>query len=520
MKLKLLTLAAAIALAISPAAGAVMTDGGRVQGVRDGEITVYKAIPYAAPPVGALRWKPPQPALPWSGTRKADAFAPACMQSGVSMPGETPPRTSEDCLYLNIWTPAHGAHAHLPIIVWIHGGGFTNGFAGMPLYWGDRLARKGVIVVTFGYRLGALGFLALPALTAESPAHSSGNYGLQDQIAALRWVQKNISAFGGDPSRVTIAGQSAGGDCVSILMASPAARGLFARVIGESGGLFEPTNLATDYLLPQAEAEGQKYAATLGTTDLAQLRALPASDFVKPGANRVAHPVLEPIVMPRSPYEVFARGEQNDVPILVGSNEEEARSLVTDLAGVTAANFNDGIAKAWGALPPQLLAAYPHATDAEAKQARLDFERDLRFGWDMWAWARLEAMKGKNSVHYYRFTHRPPFPADSVYANWGASHFAELWYVFDHLDQEPWHWTDADRQLADTISSYWVNFARSGDPNAPGLPSWPAFTATLPQTLLLDEPITISNDVPDLKTLTVFDAVYTGARGAPFGETR
>ena len=518
MKLRRLTIAAALALLTQSATGAVITDAGRVEGVSADGLTVYKGIPYAAPPMGALRWRPPQPAAPWTDTRKADAFAPACTQSGVSMPGETPPPTSEDCLYLNIWTPAHRADARLPVIVWIHGGGFANGWAGMPLYWGDKLARKGAVVVTVGYRLGALGFLALPALTAESSAHSSGNYGLEDQIAALRWVQKNIRAFGGDPDRVTIAGQSAGGDCVSILMASPAARGLFARAIGESGGLFEPTELAADYALPKAEAEGQSYAATLGATDLAQLRALPASDFIKPGANRVAHPVLEPIVMPRSPYEAFARGEQNDVPILVGSNAEEARSLVTDLASVNSANFDNGIAKAWGALPPQLLAAYPHATDAEAKQARLDFERDLRFGWDMWAWARLEAMKGKSSVHYYRFTHRPPFPADSVYANWGASHFAELWFVFDHLDQERWHWTADDRKLADTISSYWVNFARSGDPNAPGLPSWPAFTATRQQTLLLDEPITVSG-VPDLKTLSVFDAVYTGARGAPFGET-
>jgi para-nitrobenzyl esterase len=517
-------LAIAATIAASVLAGlahadTVVTDIGRVSGTHADGVAVYKGIPFARPPVGELRWRAPEPATPWTGVLKATRFASACMQTGVSMPGETPPQTSEDCLYLNIWTPAHRDDAYLPVIVWIYGGGFSNGSASMPLYWGDKLARKGVVVVTFGYRVGPFGFLALPALSQESPDHSSGNYGLEDQIAALRWVQKNIHAFGGDPERVTIAGQSAGGDCVSILMASPLARGLFQRAIAESGGLFEPLELAPNYLLVNAEHEGEAYEASLGAKGLAEMRALPASALLGKDAGGVSHPVLEPHVLPRSPYDVFARGEQNDVPVLVGSNAEEARSLVTDLASVKAATFADDIAKHWGRfhLPPQLLDAYPHATDADAKQARLDFERDLRFGWDMWAWARLEAMKGHNAVYYYRFAHRPPFPQDSIYAGWGASHFAELWYVFDHLAQERWHWSAADGNLADTISSYWVNFARSGDPNGPGLPSWPAFTATKQSTLILDDPIE-TGDVPERKTLEVFDAVYSGVRHAPFGE--
>ena len=263
----------AITLAQSPN---IATESGAISGVSDGGLNVYKGVPFAAPPVGDLRWRPPVAVAPWTGTRKGDAFAPACMQTGVSMPGETPPAVSEDCLYLNIWTPAKtkttAAQERLPVIVWIYGGGFINGSASMPLYWGDRLAHKSVIVVTIAYRLGPLGFLAHPDLTRESPHHSSGNYGLMDQIAALEWIQRNIAAFGGDPKNVTIAGQSSGGMSVSILMASPRAKGLFQRAIGESGGLFEPLQLAPKYLLANAERDGEKFAASLNAPSLQDLR--------------------------------------------------------------------------------------------------------------------------------------------------------------------------------------------------------------------------------------------------------
>jgi para-nitrobenzyl esterase len=506
---------AALTLSAAPAsADTTRTDDGLVQGVEADGIVVYKAIPFAAAPVGALRWRQPQPAQPWSGVRRADNFAPACMQSGVSMPGEVPPKVSEDCLYLNVWTP--NDHALHPVIVWIYGGGFFNGSASMPLYWGDALARKGAVVVTFGYRVGPFGFLAHPALTRESPFHSSGNYGLMDQIAALAWVQRNIAAFGGDPTHVTIAGQSAGAACVSILMASPLATGLFQRAIAESGGMFEPMKLAPDYLLPDAEHEGEVYASSVGANSLAALRALPAEALLKGKAGEISHPVIEPHVLPLSPYEAFAAGRQNDVPILVGSNADEARSLITDLDTVKAATFSAGIAKRWGQLPPQLLAAYPYVTDDDARRARLAFERDLRFGWDDWAWARLQAMHGRNAVYYYRFAHTPPFPKGSVYEGWGPSHFAELWYTFDHLDQEPWAWTAADRRLADSMSAYWVNFATSGNPNGAGLPAWPEFTTAQNRSLTFDDAI-VAGEVPNLDTLRVFDAVYAQVRGAPFG---
>jgi para-nitrobenzyl esterase len=490
-----------------------LTESGTVTGVRESGLNVYKGVPFAASPVGDLRWRPPTHVAPWTGTRKTDAFAPACMQTGVSMPGETPPAVSEDCLYLNIWTPAKSAREHLPVIVWIYGGGYINGSASMPLYWGDRLAHKGVIVVTIAYRLGPLGFLAHPELTSESPHHSSGNYGLMDQIAALQWIQRNIAAFGGDPKNVTIAGQSSGAISVSILMASPLARNLFQRAIGESGGLFEPLQLAPKFLLANAEHDGEKYAASLGATSLQQLRLLPANRLTG-NAGGISHPVIEPYVLPLSPYEAFTSGQQNDVPLLVGSNAEEARALI-DVTHETAALFDSDMEHSVGQLPPPLLAAYPHATNEEAKQARLGLERDLRFGWDMWAWARLQAATGQNSVYYYSFRQQPPFPAGSVYEGWGASHFAELWYVFDHLDQEPWRWSTADRKVAEEISSYWVNFAKSGNPNGPDLPQWPVFTTAQSKVQYLGDPITVGG-VANISGLLVFDAVYATVRGKPF----
>lgn len=494
-------------------AAPVLIESGAVQGVRMAGLTVYRGVAYATPPLGELRWREPQRLRPWSGVRKADKFAPACMQAGVSMPGETPPPVSEDCLYLNIWTPATSADERLPVIVWLHGGGYINGSASMPLYRGDRLAHKGVIVVSVAYRLGPLGFLVLPELTHESPHHSSGNYGLLDQIAALEWVQRNIAAFGGDPKRVTIAGQSSGSISVSILMASPLARGLFQRAIGESGGLFEPLQLAPKYLLANAEKDGEKFAASLGAASLKKLRQLPASQFTgNPGG--IVHPVIGPYLIPLAPYEVFVSGQQNDVPLLVGSNAQEARAIV-DVTHVTTATFLSDIEQSFGPLPTPLIAAYPHTTDEEARKARLDFERDLRFGWDMWTWARLQAKTGRSPVYYYSFRQQPPFPTGSVYEGWGASHFAELWYVFDHLDQEPWRWTAADRRVAEEISTYWANFARSGNPNGPGVPPWPAFTNDEGKVQYLGEPIT-TGGVAAMDSLKVFDAVYSELRRKPF----
>ncbi len=288
---------------------------------------------------------------------------------------------------------------------------------------------------------------------------------------------------------------------------------MFQRAIGESGGLFEPLQLAPKYLLGNAERDGEKYAASLGAASLKDLRRLPATELTG-NAGGIVHPVIEPYVLPLSPYEAFASGLQNDVPLLIGSNADEARAIV-DVTHDTAATFDSDLERSVGKLPAALVAAYPHATDEEARQAQLGLERDLRFGWDMWAWARLQAGTGKSPVFYYSFRQPPPFPAGSVYAGWGASHFAELWYVFDHLDQSPWNWTAADRKLAEEISNYWVNFARSGDPNGRGLPSWPAFNNAGSKVRYLGDPIIVGG-VASIHGLSAFDAVYSTVRGKPF----
>jgi para-nitrobenzyl esterase len=511
-------LAAILAAAPIPAlAATAQTEAGRVRSAEAHGLDVYEGVPFAAPPVGPLRWREPQPAPPWTGVRDATAFAPACAQIGVSMPGEPDPKTAEDCLYLNIWAPAKRPARKLPVMVFIHGGGYTNGATSLPLYWGDRLAKRGVVVVTLAYRLGVLGYLAHPELTAESPHRSSGNYGLMDQVAALAWVKRNIGAFGGDPGRVTIFGQSAGAMSVSMLMASPLAQGLFQGAIGESGGLFEPLQLAPSYSLPVAERDGESYAKSVGATSLADLRRLPVGKLLQGEAAKIAHPVIEPYALPASPYDAFVSGKQAHVPVLVGWNAEEPRSLI-DLSAVRAATFAEDIHKAFGPLPSAMTDAYPHADDAQAVQARVAFERDLRFAWDDWAWARLQARAGA-PVYAYRFEKHPPFPAGSVRADWGASHFAELWYVFDHLDQETWAWTPGDRRLADAMAGYWVSFAKRGDPNGGGRAVWPRFQANDGLVLRLSDPIA-AGPPPELSTLKIFDGVYAQLRGAPFGSPK
>ena len=429
------------------------------------------------------------------------------------MPGEAPPRSSEDCLYLNIWSPARKTSERLPVLVWIHGGGYTNGSASMPLYWGDEFARRGIVVASIAYRLGPLGFLAHAELTAESGHETSGSYGLRDQLAALEWVQRNIAAFGGDPGRVTIAGQSAGAMAVSILMSSPRAKGLFHGAIGQSGGLFEPLQLAPQYLLANAEKDGEAYVRSLHADSIADLRRRPAKELLTGAAERVNHAVIEPTVLPVAPYEAFVSGSYNQVPILVGFNADEARAIV-DVSHTQAATFVADIVRSFGTLPRELIEAYPHGTDVQARQARLDFERDLRFGWDMWTWARLQSAHGR--AYFYRFEQSPPFPDGSVRHGWGASHFAELWYVFDHLHQEDWKWTAADRKVAALMASYWVGFVKSGNPNGEGLPRWPTFDTGNAMHFSDGAHVGV---LPGTDKLQVYDAVYGKLRGPPVTTT-
>ncbi len=513
MKVAWITLVTALLTGLlSVPAAALEIEGGSVEGSHENGTVIYRGIPYAAPPVGDLRWRPPAPVVAWEGTRQTTEFAPACMQNGVSMPGEAPPSTGEDCLYLNIWRP-DSAETSLPVFVWIHGGGWTNGATSMPLYWGDRLAQRGIIVVTIAYRLGAFGFLAHPELTAESGGRTSGNCGLMDQIAALEWVKRNIASFGGDPSRVTIGGQSAGSMSVSILMASPLAAGLFHGAIGQSGGFFEPVQLAPHYLLGNAERDGEAFAASAGAHSIAELRRLPAEAILAADASRIAHPVLDGHVLAATPFEVFAAGKQAHVPLLIGSNAEEARAF-TDPSGIDAGNFHESIASAFGPLPPDLIAPYPVQTTAQARESRIAFETDLRFGWNMSAWARLHAETGESSVYLYRFERQPPFPAASPYAGWGAAHFAELWYMFDHLGQADWQWQDADHALAETMANYWTSFIKTGNPNDSRTIQWPAFAAKTQELLILDGAVhTGVQDRP--AAMAAFDAVYGALRGSP-----
>jgi para-nitrobenzyl esterase len=406
-----------LAFSISQASAApTRVDAGLLDGVRDGDLAIYKGIPFAAPPTGELRWREPQPVAAWNGIRAADKFAPVCMQSGSSVPGQPVEPDSEDCLYLNIWAPANAAN--LPVMVWIPGGGFTQESGSIPLYWGDTLAKKGVIVVTINYRVGVFGFFAHPELTMESAHHASGNYGLLDQIAALKWVRRNIAAFGGDPSRVTIWGQSAGSMSVDLLTASPLAHGLFQRAIGESGGFFIPpaaSPIKDSFYLPGNERLGEKMGTALGANSISALRQVTADKILKAANGAANHPIIDGYVLPKEPYDIFTAAQQNDVPILIGSNADEGRPMIQGLT-VKAATFAADIRPMFGPLPDDFLNVYPHATDAEARDARADVERDVRFGWDVWSWARMQAKTGSGKVFYYYFAHVPPYPASSPFA--------------------------------------------------------------------------------------------------------
>ncbi len=501
-----------------PAAAQVLTasvTGGQVQGVLAGGIVSFKGIPFAAPPLGALRWRAPQPVRPWQGVKHADHFGPSCMQDpNFAQLFGAPRAIGEDCLYLNVWTPAHSPRERLPVMVWIYGGGFVGGMTSIPAYDGTQFAKKGVVLVSIAYRLGVFGFLADPELSAESPRHVSGNYGLLDMIAALRWVRANIARFGGDPSRVTIFGESAGGIAVSMLAASPAARGLFQRAISESGGSMAPPRLANESgenvrTLAWAEAAGRRFLGKLGVGDIAAARALPAEAIQKalgPGLQGGFWPVLDGKVLPGDEYELYREGRFNDTPVLVGTNADEGRLFVP--AGMTPARLEAQVRAGFGKDARAVLAAYPHATDAEAEQSARDLMRDSTFAWGTWAWALLQSEKGKGRAYLYYFDRRSP------QSPLGPTHAAEIGYVFGNLvgpgggpsglrgPPEP-----ADIALSELIQSYWVSFAKTGDPNGPGLPAWPAFTASSQQAMYLDEHAG-AHAVPNLRQLRTLDGYF------------
>ena len=465
----------------------VQLDSGRIEGrqVRVNGIGLreFQGIPYAAPPVGALRWRPPQPAPAWTDVLKTQRFGPRCMQRALY--GDMVFRSdgmSEDCLYLNVWAPPAQAHAKLPVLVYFYGGGFVAGDGSEPRYDGAAMASKGIVAVTVNYRLGVFGFFALPALAAESPQHAAGNYGLLDQVAALRWVRANIARFGGDPAQVTIAGESAGSIAVNALMASPLSRHLFARAIGESGALIAPIAPLT---LAQMEAQGEAFAAKAGAPTLAALRAMPAATLLAATQGQGyadASTDLDGLFLREPPAATFARGAQARVPVLLGSNSQEGS--YTQILGDNApspAHYRAALEKLFGTQADRALALYPGGNEDEVKRSATALASDIFIAHTTWRWMDLQRRTGHAPVYFYYFDRPRPAkrtPAPGERPDAGAVHSGEIEYALGNLDGNPvYAWTAADRATSKAMQGYFAQFIKTGNPNAPGLPDWPAVRA-------------------------------------------
>jgi para-nitrobenzyl esterase len=464
------------------AADQVATDKGAVEGTAsaDSKIRIFKGIPFAAPPVGALRWKAPQPAASWTGVRKAVEFGSRCMQGHIYNDMIfRDPGPSEDCLNLNVWTPAASAQEKLPVMVWIYGGGYGAGAASEPRQDGENLARKGVVVVSMNYRLGVFGFFVHPELAKESSHGSSGNYGLLDQMAALQWVHANIAAFGGDPANVTIFGESAGSFSVSAQMASPLAQGLFQRAIGESGAFFSTTLDLKP--LAKAEEDDAKFAQAVGAPTLDALRAKPADELLKEALKQRGDgirfaPDVDGWFFPQTPYAIYAAGNQSHVPLLAGWNADEGtfRAIFKN-DPPTAANFVSRAKTLYGDKADAFLKLYPAADDEQAKRSAGDLAGDQFIAFSTWKWLEMQAATGKSPEYRYEFDDAPPAPVGGVAR--GAYHSAEIEFVFGVLASKDLPWRPEDFKLSEMMSTYWSNFAKTGDPNGPGLPKWPVYNA-------------------------------------------
>ncbi len=477
----------------------IEVEGGIVEGVKTDSMMIFKGIPFAKPPVGELRWKAPQPVEPWEGVKVADKFAKGPIQGS-----EKPEDFSEDCLYLNVWTPAKSAEDNLPVMVWIYGGGFSFGSTSDPSHDGELLAKNGVVVVSIAYRVGNLGFLAHPELSAEDPNHVSGNYGILDQIAGLKWVKNNISKFGGNPNKVTIFGESAGGISVSILCASPLAKGLFCGAISQSGGSFGPARQTTYpgenmKTLAMAEADGQQIAEKLGANSLAELRAMDASKFAGSDMSGFgAWPIVDGYVIKDDQYKLYEKGDFNDVDILVGYNSDEGASFGF---GDTPETHVQNVTTRYGKFADTLLKVYPQEEGVLNKTAR-DLMRDAAFGWQTWAWCCLQSRIGKSNVYLYYFDQHP---ADSD----GSWHGQDVNFVFQHISQP-----EVDAQLSKAMGIYWTNFAKFGNPNGENsqLPEWPKFTEQNPKVMHLTGPTPFVDNVPSENAMKVLDKYFEWRR--------
>ncbi len=477
----------------------VKIETGLISGLKNqtGDVSIFKGIPFAAPPVGNLRWRPPQPAVPWQGIRKCDSFAASAMQpkpfpisvySTEFLAPQSP--ISEDCLYLNVWAPAQTSSTKYPVIVWIHGGGFLNGSGSVPLYDGEDMAQKGVVFVTINYRLGVFGFLAHPDLSKESGNGTSGNYALLDQIEALKWVRRNIAAFGGDTERITVAGQSAGSFSVNALVASPLTKGLFQRAIAESGAMFYPEFSLN---LKEAEKIGIKYMQDMKATSIADLRAKPADEFLKGWFNNIPAPVIDGYVLPMDVYNIFLNGKQNDVPVLTGWNSGDGSLFFLTGMQSNAKNFKAKMQERYGLFSDDFFKAFPANSDTQALQSQVALFRDLLFAWKAHVWANLQTLSGKSKIFLYQFDHVPP--GKPGLEKLGAFHSAEIGYALHTLHKWDRPWGDWDRKLEDMMSAYWVNFAATGDPNGKGLPGWPAYDRKNPKEMNFGSDVSVKENL-------------------------
>jgi para-nitrobenzyl esterase len=487
----------------------VKTDAGLLSGTSAAApgVRVFKGIPFAAPPVGERRWRAPQPHAKWTGVRQADKFGNVCVQPkgvarlNVSVDLPDSPAASEDCLYLNVWTAAQSASERRPVMFWIFGGAYTEGAGSSPHNDGEALARRGVVVVTFNYRLGPFGFFSHPELTKESGHNASGNQALMDTVAALRWVQTNIAAFGGDPRNVTIFGESAGAAMSAALVGSPHTGGLFRRAISQSGA-WMGLGMAAMRTRPQAEqAMGRRGAPLM---PLGELRARSTEEISRTllGAGMI----VDGWIIPEDESLTFAQGRQQPVDVLVGSNKDEG-----SFAGnTTAMAWADRVRQRWGDLADDYLRAYPAGSDGEATRSSQMAFRD-EMAWHMRLYASLQARRGARTFCYF-FTHAPPYAPEARHLK--ATHTVEIPYVFNNLraprvfpdtSSPELAWASAaDRALAERVSSYWVNFARTGDPNGNGLPRWPAFSDASAAPMIIGE----IEETPDPQRLAIYEKRY------------
>jgi len=475
----------------------LQTENGVLEGIENSGIRIFRGIPFAQPPVGDLRWKEPQPVQNWEGVLKADKFGPRAMQNAIF--GDMGFRSnglSEDCLYLNVWTPDGAKPGTLPVLVYFYGGGFQAGDGSEDRYNGESMAHRGIVSVTVNYRLNVFGFLAHPLLTAESPHQASGNYGLLDQSAALKWVKTNIAAFGGDPNRVTIAGESAGSMSVSVQMASPLSKGLVNQAIGESGSFWSRFGSASR---EQSEQIGTAFFADLGATTLEAMRGIPAEQLLaalaKPGAPWFG-PTVDGFFLPESPIKIFKEGRQAHIPLLAGWNNQEmdARFLMTDKA-MTVENYETVVRERFPDFADEILKAYHASSDSEVETVATDLASDTWIAFSTWKWLDIHAETTNAPVYRYYYCRArpsmrpefgnaqaglaggivegsndtpPPPPAK------GAVHSAEIEYAMGNLERNKvYDWTPDDYRVSATMQAYFANFIRTGNPNHYTLPAWP-----------------------------------------------